>query len=436
MRRYDPRHVEDRSAARQLPVVIGHPITSRAGSGLRETFAALDSRNYRLWFLGQIVSLTGTWMQSTAQGYLVYELTRSSAFLGYVAFANGLPSWLFMLYGGVVADRMPRRTLLIYTQTAMMLLALLLAGLVATDWIQPWHIVLIALGLGVAAAFDAPARQSFVVDLVERDDLGNAIALNSTMFNSAVIVGPAVGAAIYAAFGPAWCFALNGLSFLAVLLALLRMRLPASPVQAGARPSAVSQLREGLRYTRRHPTIRTLIVNLGLVGLLGMSMLTLLPAWSVEVLHGDVRTNGMLLSARGVGAVCGALLIAAVSRRGVRGRIWSAGNLLLPVALVVFGLSRWLPLSLLALVGVGLSFMSQANTANALVQTRVPDELRGRVMSIYTMIFFGGMPIGSLGVGWIAARVGEPATVLGGAALLGLSALWMWVRLPAMRRLK
>jgi predicted MFS family arabinose efflux permease len=415
-------------------LVSSSGVTARVAAGLRQTFAAFSSRNYRLWFTGQIVSLTGTWMQSTAQGYLVYELTRSPAYLGLVGFANGLPSLLFMLYGGVVADRMQRRKLLVITQSAMMALAFLLAGLVATGLIQPWHIVAIAFCLGTAAAFDAPARQSFVVELVSRDDMTNAIALNSTMFNAAVIMGPAIGAAVYAALGPVWCFVLNGLSFIAVLSALLAMRL----TRRGPRPlrdSAVRQLREGLRYTRSHPTIRLLIANLGLVGLLGMSLLTLLPAWSVEVLNGDVRTNGLLLSARGVGALAGALMIAALGRRPVRGRVWAMGSAFMPVALLVFGLSRWLPLSLLAMVGVGWAFMSQANTSNSLVQGRVPDELRGRVMSIYTMIFFGAMPIGSLVIGALAARIGEPATVLLGAAMLSVLAAWIWLRLPRMRRL-
>jgi len=407
---------------------------SRASLSLGRTFAALRSPNYRLWFSGQLVSLVGSWMQTTAQGYLMFQLTKSTAYLGYVGFASGIPAWLFMLFGGVVADRLPRRTMLLVTQSAMMGLAFLLAGLVATGTVAPWHIIAIAFALGTAMAFDAPARHAFVVDLVDREDLTNAIALNSTMFNTAVALGPAVAAAVYAALGPAWCFALNGLSFLAVIAALFLMRID-YPEPPPLRASALAQVREGLRYAIASPTIRVLILNLGLVSMFGMSLLTLVPAWSVNILGGDIRINGVLLSARGVGAVIGALMIAALSRHPVRGRVWTLGALTMPVALLVFGWSRWLPLSVLGLVGVGWSFMTQANTANALVQTAIPDDLRGRVMSIYTFIFFGAMPIGSLVAGSVAARLGEPVTVYLGAGLLALVAGVIWLRLPFMRRL-
>jgi MFS family permease len=405
---------------------------TRVWLSVARTFAALRSPNYRLWYAGQLVSLIGSWMQTTAQGFLVFELTRSPAYLGVVGFAAGLPSWLFMLYGGVIADRVSRRTLLVITQAAMMVLAFLLAGLVATGAIRPWQVVLIAFALGVANAFDAPARQSFVVELVDREDLTNAIALNSTMFNSAVVIGPAVGAAVYAALGPAWCFTINGLSFIAVILALLRMRIGTQPmpVRLG---SAVAEAREGLRYVVTRPVVRALIANLGVLGLFGISVMTLMPAWAVNVLGGDVRTNGWLLSARGLGAVIGALFVAWLGRRAVRGRVWTAGGLLMPLALAVFALSRWTPLSLAAMMGVGFCFMTQANTANSIVQTRIDDHMRGRVMGIYTLVFFGSMPLGSLLVGAVAARLGEPATVLIGAGILAVVAVAMWVRLPYMR---
>lgn len=401
---------------------------------LVRTFAALRSPNYRLWFGGQLISLVGSWMQTTAQGYLVFELTHSTAYLGYVGFAAGLPSWLLMLLGGVVADRLPRRTVLILTQTAMMLLALLLAALVASGRVVPWHIVALALGVGIATAFDAPARQSFVVELVDREDLTNAIALNSTMFNSAVVLGPAIGAAIYAALGPAWCFALNGLSFLAVIAALARMKI-VQPVAPPASESALRLIGAGLRYTMKDRIIRTLIANLGLMSLLGIGLLTLLPAWSVNILRGDVRTNGLLLSARGVGAVIGALGMAALAHRAMRGRMWTLGGLFMPLALFVFGVSRWLPLSIAAMVGVGWCFMVHANSANALVQSMVPDELRGRAMSVFTLVFFGAMPLGSLLAGQVAARIGLTSTVFLNAGLLAAVAGSVYVRCPGLRRL-
>lgn len=407
---------------------------SRTTNGLHNTFASLYSRNYRLWFIGQLVSLAGTWMQSTAQGYLVFELTKSPAFLGYVGFAGGLPSWVFTLYGGVIADRMARRSLLLITQSAMMVLAFLLAGLVFTGAVQAWHILLIALGLGVANAFDAPARLAFVVELVDREDLTNAIALNATMFNLATIIGPALAGVVYAAVGPGWCFTINALSFIAVIAALLLMRLPRS---AAAPPagSTARQLRQGLRYTAAQPVIRTLVLNIGVLSLFGMSMLTLIPAWSVDVLHGDVRTNGLLLSFRGVGALAGALMIAALGRRQIRGKLWTAGSLLLPPALIIFALSDRLALSLLVLTAIGWSFIVVANTSNALIQTTVPDGLRGRVLSIYTLVFFGAMPLGSLLIGNVADRLTEPAAVLINAAVLAVAAVLTWLRLPYMRRL-
>jgi MFS family permease len=406
---------------------------TRASAGLGQTFASLRSPNYRLWFAGQLVSLVGTWMQTTAQGFLVYQLTRSPAYLGYVGFAAGVPSWALMLYGGVIADRVPRRTLLIITQTAMMLLAFLLAALVVAGTVRPWQIVAVAFGLGIANAFDAPARQAFVAELVERKDLTNAIALNATMFNSAVVVGPAVAAIVYAAFGPAWCFALNGLSFVAVIVALLAMRNVPTPPRS-ARSSAVRQMSDGLRYVAASPLVRTLVANMGLVALFGISIVTLVPAWSVEVLGGGVQTNGLLLSARGLGALAGALLLASLGRRPVRGRLWAAGSLALPAVMVAFALSRWLPLSVAAMAGIGLTFMVQANTSNALVQTSIPDDMRGRVMGLYTLVFFGAMPLGSLLVGALAARVGEPAVVLANAAVLAGVAAVMWLRAPFVRR--
>ncbi|MBP1702553.1 MAG: major facilitator superfamily 1 [Chloroflexi bacterium] len=401
----------------------------------QETFAALQHPNYRLWFAGQLVSLVGTWMQSTAQGYLVYDLTKSPAFLGYVGFASGLPSWLFTLYGGVIADRVPRRTMLIITQTTMMLLAFLLAGLVFLDKIQAWQIVLIAFFLGIANAFDAPARQAFVVELVDREDLTNAIALNSTMFNSAIVVGPAVAGAVYAALGPAWCFAVNGLSFIAVIIALALMRLPPMAIQQKSR-STVHAIKEGIKYAYNERMTRTLILNMGVISLFGVSMMTLIPAWAVSVLGGDVRTNGLLLSARGLGALIGALMIAWLSHRGIRGKLWTAGSLVLPITMIAFSLARWLPVSMLILVFTGWSFMVQVNTSNALVQSKVPDELRGRVMSVFTLIFFGGMPLGSLWVGSMASRLGAPMTVVINAVILIAFAGFVLLRLPFIRRLK
>ncbi len=264
---------------------------------VNQTFTSLRYRNYRLWFSGQTASLVGTWMQSTALGFLVFQLTGSPAYLGLVGFAAGAPTWLFTLYGGVISDRMARRTLLLITQTVMMILAFLLAALTFLGWIQPWQIVVLAFALGIANAFDAPARQAFVIELVDREDLSNAIALNATMFNLATAIGPAVAGMAYALFGPGWCFTINGLSFIAVIIALLMMRLVPIPRKVRT-TSTIEDLKEGLRYVISHSVIRILMVVAIMGTLFGLSFNTLLPAWSVTILGGNSATNGFLRSAR------------------------------------------------------------------------------------------------------------------------------------------
>ena len=400
---------------------------------LRQTFAALQYRNYRIWFTGQLLSLVGTWMQTTAQGYLVYELTKSPVYLGYVGFAAGIPTWLFTLYGGLIADRMSRRTMLIITQTGMMLLAFILAFLVFLQIIQPWMIVLLALCLGIANAFDAPARVSFVAELVDHKDLTNAIALNSTMFNSATVVGPAIAGIAYASLGPAWCFTVNGISFLAVIIALLLMRLPKSYTDV-KRTSAIRDIKEGFRNAIDNRTIRILIINMGFLSMFGLSLMTLLPAWSSDILNGNATTYGLLLSARGIGALIGALMIASLSSRNVRGKLWMVGNLTMPVLMAAFAFARWIPLSTALIIIIGWSFMVQVNTSNAIVQTQVEDHMRGRVMSIYTLIFFGGMPLGALLVGYMADKIGEPNTLLIDALILMAFALFVYVKMSFLRR--
>lgn len=401
---------------------------------VRSTFSALRHPNYRLWFFGQMVSLLGTWMQSTAQGYLVFELTHSPAYLGYVGFAAGLPAWLFTLYGGFVADRVPRRTLLILTQAIMMILAAVLAVLTFSGLVQPWHIIGLAFLLGIANAFDAPARLAFVLELVSREDLTNAVALNATMFNTATAFGPAVAGLTYAAFGPAWCFTINAVSFLAIIAALWMMKLnPAPLAQTGS--SVMEGIRQGFRFVRSDRIVRTLILYLAATSLLGMGFVTLMPAWAVRVLGGDATTNGLLQSARGIGALMGALLTAAMAHSQLRGRMITLGSAAFPLMLIVFASIRWLPLSLALLVLVGLSQIVYMNNSNSLVQTQTPDELRGRVLSIYSLSFFGLMPVGSLLAGALAAQIGETSTVFLGAGLLALCAGWMWLQVPELRRM-
>jgi predicted MFS family arabinose efflux permease len=412
------------------------PVNStRLATLFRSTFTALKHPNYRLWFIGQLVSLVGTWMQTTAQGYLIYDLTHSAAYLGYVGFASGVPTVLLTLYGGVVADRVPRRMLLIITQTYMMLLAAALATLVFTNLIQPWHILVLAFLLGIGNSFDAPARQSFVVELVGHDDMANAIALNSSMFTTANAVGPAVAGLTYAAVGPAWCFSINAVSFLAVIMALSLMRLKIGLMETTRKP-AFKAMGEAFQYIKSRRTIILLLATVCVVGMFGMSLMSLMPAWAVDVLNGDVKTNGWLLSARGVGALIGSLTVAAFSARSVRGKLWSTGSILLPFLMLVFSFMRIVPLSLAALVLVGWAFMTVMNTSNALVQLRVPDNLRGRVMGFYTLLFFGAMPVGTLILGWLADQINTPFAVWVASGALFIYFAFIWIRYPEVRKLE
>ncbi len=402
---------------------------------LRDTFVSLKYPNYRLWFIGQLVSLVGTWTQTTAQGYLIYQLTKSPAYLGYASFANGLPSWFFTLYAGAIADRVPRRTLMVITQSSMLVLAFVLAILAFTNTVQWWHILILTFLLGISNAFDAPARQAFVLEMVEREDMTNAIALNSTMFNSAVVLGPAFGGLIYAWVGPGWCFTINGISFIAVIIALLLMRLkPFVPIRSYG--STWSDVKEGLKFVVNHPALRMLISNLFITTTFGLGIATLIPAWAVVVLGGDASTNGFLLAARGFGSLIGALTIAALGHIRFRGKVWTVNSLIMPIMMVVFAYMHWLIPSLLAMAAMGFSFMMIVNLSNAMVQTRIPDEMRGRVMGIYTFFFFGAIPLGSLIAGWAADIIGEPVTVIISAVILLVFALWVIWRQPALRAME
>jgi MFS family permease len=371
-------------------------------------------------------------MQVTAQGFLVFQLTQSAAYLGYVGFAGGAPMWLFTLYGGIVADRISRRSLMIITQTSMMVLAFLLAGLTFLHLVRPWHILVLAFCLGVANAFDAPARQAFVTDMVPPEDLTNAIALNAAMFHAATTTGPAAAGLIYAAFGPAWCFTVNGISFLAIIAALLMMRMPhlTRPV---ARQPAFRELQEGIHHVVTDPIIRTLVIIVGMTSCFGISLSTLIPAWAVIILKGDAATNGYLLSGRGIGSLCGALLIATLGRFPVKGRLLSVGMFGFPLCLLAFAFTNQLALSLLFILGVGMGLILVLNLANALVQTLTPESLRGRVMSVYMMTFFGLMPIGAMWIGMLAEHFGEVSAVVVNGLLALFFAAAVWIAVPKLR---
>ena len=403
---------------------------------LPSTFSALRHRNFRLWFIGQTLSLVGTWMQSVAQGWLVFQLTGSEFALGAISFIGTLPTLFLMLPAGALADRIPRRHVLLITQTVMMLLAFILASLAATKVLQVWHIGVLAACLGIANSFDAPARQAMAVEMVEdRADLTNAIALNSTIFNLARVVGPAIGGAVLAALGAAWCFALNGLSFLAVLVALLMMKLPKLHQEVRTDPLTL-QVAEGIKYVWQTPVIRTATAVVTVASLFGFSYAVLLPAYAVDVLHVGEAGLGAMNTAVGLGALVGSLIVASLTRFRRKGLLLTLGSILFPSLLMVFAFSRSTWLSLVALSMIGVAFVSQNAIANTVVQTVVPDKLRGRVMAVYMLMFFGTAPFASLQAGSIAQAFGPAAGVAVGAGITLIFALSVFIWVPSLRRIE
>lgn len=404
----------------------------RKNLDIRQAFTSLHYPNYRLWFWSNMFSLFGSWMQSTALGFLAYDLTRSAAFLGLVGFASGIPTWLFTLYAGVIADRVSKRNMIVVTQITMACLAVAISIMAFLHLVEPWHLVVMALLMGTANAVEAPARQAFVLEMVAPQDLTNAIALNGAMFNTATAVGPAVGGITYALFGPAWCFAINAFSFIPVITALRMMKLPPNvPCPKGGSPTR--ELKEGLSYTLNEPIIRTVIALVGVVTIFGMSFLTLLPAWAVKILHGNATTNGFLQSSRGLGALIAALIIASLGKFKFHGKLLMFGAFMLPVSLVLFSFITWEPLSIILLIGVGMSLVLVYNLANAIVQTAVPNRIRGRIMSIYSLTFLGTMPIGSLMMGALAQKFGEQATALAGGLIVMVGSALIFYLVPLLK---
>ncbi len=403
---------------------------------LPSTFSALRHRNFRLWFIGQTLSMVGTWMQSVAQGWLVFQLTGSEFALGAISFIGTLPTLFLMLPAGALADRIPRRQVLLVTQTAMMLFAFILAALAATHTLQVWHIGVLAACLGIANSFDAPARQALAVEMVEdRADLTNAIALNSTIFNLARVVGPAIGGVTLAAVGAAWCFALNGLSFMAVLVALLMMKLPAMHREVRT-DTLTLQIAEGLKYVWQTPVVRTATALVAVSSLFGFSYAVLLPAFAVDVLHVGETGLGALNTAIGIGALVGSLIVASMSRFPRKGLVLTAGSIIFPAVLILFAFSRSLWISLATLSVIGVAFVSQNAMGNTLIQTIVPDSLRGRVMAVYTLMFFGTAPFGALQAGAIAQAFGPAAGVAVGAGIALAFALFVFFTAPTVRQVE
>jgi MFS family permease len=402
------------------------------GAASSSIWRSLRHRNFQLFFSGQLISLTGTWMQSVAQSWLVYRLTGSAALLGLVSFSGQIPVFLLAPVGGAVADRRNRHRILIATQTAAMVLAFGLAALTLAHRVHVYHVFLMAALLGLVNAFDIPARQAFVVEMVGKEDLTNAIALNSSMVNGARIVGPAIAGILVATIGEGWCFLLNGISYIAVIAGLLMMQITIAP-RVARTSSAVADIGEGFRFVAGSPPVRALMLLLGLVSLTGMPYAVLMPVFADQILHRGSSGLGILMGASGFGAFLGAFSLAV--RRGWRGLgTWvaysSAG---FGIALIAFALSRWFFVSMFLLVPVGFTMMVEMASSNTLLQVMVPDELRGRVMAVYSMMFMGMAPIGALLAGSFAGRWGAPRTVALGGVVCVLGALIFRWRLPRLR---
>ena len=407
------------------------PASSRDYS---HAWRALRHRNFRLFFGGQSISLIGTWMTRIATAWLVYRLTKSSLLLGTVSFAGQIPTFLLAPFAGVLVDRMDRRKVLIWTQVLAMVQSLALAALTLTKVINIHEVLALSVFQGVINAFDMPGRQAFMVVMVkDRGDLSNAIAINSSMVNLARLVGPSLAGLVIAATNEGWCFLIDGVSYIAVILSLLMMQVPADAVKRAA-ASMLDQLKEGWTYVSNFAPIRTILLLFALISLMGMPFVVLMPVFAAQVLHGGAHTLGFLMGALGVGALISALSL--VVRKSVRGLLK-----MIPVAATVFGIGlvgfgfsnlQWLSLLLMLVIGFGM--MQGMTASNTIIQTLVPEDKRGRVMSYYTVAFVGMAPFGSLMAGGLAHAIGAPRTVmLSGIACIAGS-LWFWSRLKFIRK--
>ena len=406
------------------------PLLARASSGFR----ALGHRNYRLFFFGQLISLIGTWMQSVAQAWLVLTLTGKDAdlMLGVTSALQFTPVLFLSVFGGALADRLPKRNVLVATQSLLMAQALVLALLVSTGTVQLWHVLVMAALLGTVNAVDMPTRQSFVVEMVGREDLMNAIALNSSVFNAARIVGPGIAGLLIAAVGVAGCFFLNGVSFIAVIIGLLLMREPfirlAPPAGWGQEHGVLANISQGFRYIWRTPAVAALIFLVGAVGTLGLNFSVWMPVMANDVLRVGASGYGFMMSMMGVGSLIAGLTLA--YSREARRHLVIAAAAAFSLVLLAFSASSWFPLSLALLAVLGLTMVAFSATANTTVQLLVPDQLRGRVMAVYMMVFAGTTPIGALFAGTIAHFTSTPISIATGAVtcLLAVLVAGIWLR--------
>ena len=411
--------------------VLSNPRSGRFSHAWR----ALRHRNFKLFFTGQSISLIGTWMTRVATSWLVYRLTGSALLLGLVGFAGQIPTFLLAPFAGVLVDRLNRRNMLVWTQALAGLQSLALAALTLAKVITVHEVIWLSVLQGLINAFDMPGRQAFLIQMVEdKQDLGNAIALNSSMVNVARLLGPALAGLVIAGVGEGYCFLTDGISYLAVIASLLMMRVNVAPATHAA-TSMLEQLKEGWTYVRGFPPIRTILLLFALISLMGMPFMVLMPIFASNVLHGGPHTLGFLLGASGVGALISAVSLAL--RRTVRGltTMIQISAALFGVGLICFGLSRYLLLSMLLMVVVGFGMMQGLAASNTVIQTLVPEDMRGRVMSYYTMAFVGMAPFGSLLAGGLAHRFGAPHAVMITGAFCLAGSLWFTTQLKSIRKI-
>ena len=404
------------------------------GDRSKVIFRSLQYRNYRLFFSGQSISLIGTWMQRIAMPWLVYHITGSVFLLGAVGFAGQIPTFLLSPFAGVLTDRWNRYRVLLFTQVLSMIQAIILTWLCLSGTIQVWQIVLLSIGLGCVNAFDVPARHSFVFDMVEKkQDLGNAIALNSLMFNGARLIGPSIAGIMLATTSEGFCFLLNAVSYVFVIISLLMMKLKVKSVKEKS-TRILKELKDGWIYTFGFQPIKHLIILLGISSLMGMSYSVLMPVYAKEILHGGSHTFGFLMGAAGFGALSGALYLA--SRKTVikLGSIVPASALLFGTGLIILSFSTVFSLSLVLMVFIGLGMMMQTAASNIIIQTITDDDKRGRVMGFYSMAIMGTAPFGSLIAGWLAKVIGTPWTIFTGGAATIIGALFFLRKLPELKK--
>jgi len=436
------------------------PGDSSPAASYPRTFAALRHRNFRLFYIGQLISLIGSWMQNTAQGWLVVLLAlpagaslaqatggaqagspaeaQANLYLGIISVAGSLPILFGSLYGGVIADRYSKRNIIVWAQSAQMLIALAMAGLIALGHIQIWHVVTLAVLIGISNVFDIPARQSFVVEMVGREDLPNAIALNSSIFNAARAFGPALAGVLIAAFrgrgeitSLSWCFGLNGVSYIAVLIGLFLMRGDFGPKNAQGPPiSPLESAREVWAFLLQKRPALLLIVLVAAFSIFNAPYFVLLPSLARFTLHADAGRFGFLASCQGVGALAAALLIATLSEYNRKGRVLTLASLTFPVLLFLLSRTHTFWIGCVLVTFIGFAIIAFLATANTLLQTSVPDTIRGRIMGVYSLILMGLAPIGSLWTGLVAKPFGAPVAIAVGAVAIGLVAVFVAVRYP------